>query len=454
MKTWNQLIIRHGWKLEKLSENTFNCTGETKDNMDFLLEILDAQDVNYSFTNSILKLHSGPMTEEKWLQTVAFDNRGHSGTFWFAPGEEEPSVKNLDAHIAGIVRQLNRLGYFTSSSCDGHDKRNANVTITKVAEIGELVNMLTAFGKKRIHYRESRQHYTLQLPFTHHELLNLAEKLSLVKKEWIELGFDYINKQLFNSLVEELLSIPGESGHEQIVRKIVKDKLTPLVDHISIDRYGNLLAEKTYRNGHGPTILLNAHLDIAMELEPNRTILKENGIWTSSAGILGADDRAGIAVILQTAENLLQSSFSGKIKYIFTVEEECGLIGARNVEEYFLWDIDAAFVIDRRGESDIVRSCGRTIPFCNPEFGMLLEKIAKDAEMDEWKCTQGGSSDTRIWAEHGIQSVNLSAGYGNEHTEKEYLDINVCYKVTKLLKAVFSKQRELRNVVRKNVCFS
>lgn len=164
-----------------------------------------------------------------------------------------------------------------------------------------------------------------------------------------------------------------------------------------------------------------------------------------------ADDRAGIAVILQTAIDLLHSSFSGKVKYVFTVGEESGLVGARNMDEYFLWDIDAAFVIDRRGKGDIVTSYGGAIPFCRPEFGELLGEIALDAGMDEWKCTQGGSSDTRIWAEHGIQSVNLSVGYGEEHTEREYLDIDACYEVTKLLGAVFSRQRELWGVVRQSV---
>ena len=140
--------------------------------------------------------------------------------------------------------------------------------------------------------------------------------------------------------------------------------------------HGNLLAEKTYRGGNGPTILLNAHLDIAYELEAESENCKENGIWTSSEGILGADDRAGVAVLIHTAETLLNSSFSGKVKYIFTVKEECGLVGARNVDNYFLWGTDAAIVVDRRGTGDIVTSCGGYLPFCDPAFGELIEKIA------------------------------------------------------------------------------
>ncbi|MFC0271789.1 hypothetical protein ACFFIX_10015 [Metabacillus herbersteinensis] len=65
-----------------------------------------------------------------------------------------------------------------------------------------------------------------------------------------------------------------------------------------------------------------------------------------------------------------------------------------------------------------------------------------------WKCTAGGSSDTRIWEEHGIQSVNLSAGYSNEHTDSETLDVEACYEVTKLVDGFFGKSRELRGVLR------
>lgn len=58
--------------------------------------------------------------------------------------------------------------------------------------------------------------------------------------------------------------------------------------------------------------------------------------------------------------------------------------------------------------------------------------LKKSRSMQEWKCTQG---------------VNLSVGYGEEHTEREYLDIDAFYQVTKLLEAIFSRQRELRNIV-------
>lgn len=163
------------------------------------------------------------------------------------------------------------------------------------------------------------------------------------------------------------------------------------MDFISVDRHGNLLAEKTYRSGNDLTILLNAHLDTVVEIKPDREIIKGNGIWTSSEGILGADDRAGVAVILYMVEHLMNSSFSGKVKYIFTVQEECGLNGARKLDDYFHWGTDAAFVVDRRGTGDIVTSYGGYMPFCDNKLGSFIEKVASEAGLEGWKCTSGGS---------------------------------------------------------------
>ena len=58
--------------------------------------------------------------------------------------------------------------------------------------------------------------------------------------------------------------------------------------------------------------------------------------------------------------------------------------------------MNMAFVIDRRGNGDIVTSkLGQ--PFCNQRFGKV-ERIAKQAGMPHWKTTTGGSSDTVVWA--------------------------------------------------------
>lgn len=449
MKTWNSLFIRHGWKLEQTEENVFSCEAETKENMKFLLESLDEVGVSYFFTDDILTLSGAVIAEDQWIEIIDFEYRGRGEGLWFQPGKQEPKVRELDTYISGIVRQLNRLGFYTKGSCDGHGRRAAHVLLTKERGIEPLVQMLLAMGMKRVYYRETEQSYRLNLPLDRPGLLDLAERMDAIQRDWLEKGYDYMKEQLFYQLLEQLLSIPGESGREGRIRGFVRKRLAPFVDHIATDRSGNLLAEKTYRSGHGPTILLNAHLDTVIEFEPDRVIKKNDGVWSSSKGILGADDRVGVAVLLHVAEYLYRSNFSGKVKFIFTVEEECGLVGARQVDEYFLWGTDAAIVVDRRGKGDIVTSCGGYIPFCEKAYGRFFEETAQSQGLDGWACTNGGSSDTRIWAEHGIQSVNLSVGYQSEHTDDECLDVAACYETAKLVKGVFEKARELQRVLQR-----
>jgi putative aminopeptidase FrvX len=449
MKTWNQLFVRHGWLLEKIEENTFGLRTETEANVAFLLKSLERSGVEYILEGSKVILKEDSISEQKWINTVDFQNRDRGGDLWFRPGKEEPKVQELDTYICGIVRQLNRMGFQTIGSCDGHGRGPAQVIITKEGKSMELlVQMLHVFGIKRVNYREHSSNFTVSFPLNRSQLLDLAENISMVEESLLEQGEEFIKEQIFYLLLEKLLTIPGASGNENVIRAVVIEQLTPYVDSLTVDRFGNILAEKTYRSGHGPTILLNAHLDIVCELEPERVIIKENGIWSSSKGILGADDRAGVAILLHMAQYLNDSSFSGKVKFIFTVQEEVGLIGADQVDDYFLWGTDAAIVVDRRGSGDIVTSCGGYFPFCDEQYGHFFENVARDKGFHGWKCTPGGSSDTRIWASHGIQSVNLSVGYKHEHTENESLDSKACYQTTKLLIACFEKASELRRLLK------
>jgi tetrahedral aminopeptidase len=64
----------------------------------------------------------------------------------------------------------------------------------------------------------------------------------------------------------------------------------------------------------------------------------------------GFDDRAGCAVILQTLEELKDSSFHGEIIAIFTVQEEVGLRGAKVAAECI--EADVAIAVDTTAVSD------------------------------------------------------------------------------------------------------
>ena len=86
------------------------------------------------------------------------------------------------------------------------------------------------------------------------------------------------------------------------------------------------------------------------------------------------------------------------------------------------------------------------------EFARSIERIAYLEEFGQWKSTPGGSSDTAVWASHGIQSVNLSAGYNFEHTEREQLNVEANYETYEFLMTLIENARVLyQRVIRRRV---
>lgn len=238
-------------------------------------------------------------------------------------------------------------------------------------------------------------------------------------------------KTLRNQFIE-LLNIHGTSGNEKPVRDYLKPILTELMDSVKVDDYGNLLADKKCGNGNGATVLLSAHMDTVKGVLADRELIEtEDGIIMSNKGVLGADDRGGIAIILTVLRNLNKLNFNGHIKVSFSREEEIGCVGASKIDpDWYANDTDLAIVVDRRGNRDIVVGCG--MAFCSDSVGYFMEDVSKMADMD-WKAVEGGISDAMVFAEHGINSINLSAGYMNEHTENEYASLKDMGDTVKLI---------------------
>ena len=228
-------------------------------------------------------------------------------------------------------------------------------------------------------------------------------------------------KNLRNQFIE-LLNIHGTSGNENPVRDYLKPILTELMDNVKVDDYGNLLADKKCGDGNGATVLLSAHMDTVKGVLADRELIEtEDGIIMSNKGALGADDRGGIAIILTVLRNLDKLNFNGHIKVSFSREEEIGCVGASKIDpDWYANDTDLAIVVDRRGNRDIVVGCG--MAFCSDSVGYFMEDVSKMADMD-WKAVEGGVSDAMVFAEHGVNSINLSAGYMNEHTVNEYASL-------------------------------
>jgi len=109
---------------------------------------------------------------------------------------------------------------------------------------------------------------------------------------------------------------------------------------------GNLIARLDGNIPGAPAVFFAAHMDT---VEPNpqvKIITDGDVIHTDGTTILGADDRAGIAPILEAVRAILeQNRPHGALELVFTVCEEVGLLGAKHFDRSLL-QATFGFVLD------------------------------------------------------------------------------------------------------------
>ena len=190
-----------------------------------------------------------------------------------------------------------------------------------------------------------------------------------------------------------------------------------------LDHYNNLFITKNTTNPeYYPCVV--AHLDqIETHKGPYRIV--QNGDIISgvnrvdgSSCSLGADDANGICVALQllnTQDNL---------KVVFTTEEECGAIGAReaSININFFANVSYFLQADRKGKNSLITHTN-CIDVVSPEFLKDLRPImTKYGYVPD---NSGTLTDVgELCYELKLAGCNISCGYYNQHTSKEYTRIS------------------------------
>src|SRR5690348_8294882 len=108
--------------------------------------------------------------------------------------------------------------------------------------------------------------------------------------------------RLCNTLIE-LLNLPSTSGHEEQVRTYLEQYLSTLGLSSSIDGSGNLIATLA---GEGKPLMLNAHMDRVPPGLGHQPILRDGILYSDGTTNLGADDAAGIVIILETVKHIVE----------------------------------------------------------------------------------------------------------------------------------------------------
>ncbi len=170
-----------------------------------------------------------------------------------------------------------------------------------------------------------------------------------------------IKKDRLISEFMELVQVNSETGDEAEISKVLKQKFAELGLSVEED-------DSAVRTGHGagnlfimlepsdegvqaPVLLFTCHMDTVMPGNDIKPELGEDGyIRSDGTTILGSDDKAGIAVLLETIRVLKEQKIAhGAIQLVITAGEESGLVGARAMDTSMLRG-DLGYALDSNGE--------------------------------------------------------------------------------------------------------
>jgi tripeptide aminopeptidase len=132
------------------------------------------------------------------------------------------------------------------------------------------------------------------------------------------------------ALFADLCRIPSPSWEEAACAERVTAELQAMGLAAQRDEAGNLLARIDGRSDR--TVLLCAHLDTVPPAAPIEPVLVDDGWENANAGILGADNKSAVAMILAVARRVTVEGSPVGLELLFTVAEEIGLLGAKRFD--------------------------------------------------------------------------------------------------------------------------
>lgn len=118
-----------------------------------------------------------------------------------------------------------------------------------------------------------------------------------------------------------------------------------------------------------PPLMFCAHLDTVGPCEGVEVIEEDGVIRSSGKTILGADDKAGIAVLVEIARVIKENDIaSPPIELVFTTCEEIGLLGAKYLD-YRLIESKLGFVLDSENPHEVINRAPSSYQFLLKVYG-------------------------------------------------------------------------------------
>lgn len=154
-----------------------------------------------------------------------------------------------------------------------------------------------------------------------------------------------INKERLLAEFLELVQIDSETTQEAEIAKVLKKKFQDLGlevledDAASITGHGanNLICNLEGSKKDAEPIYFTSHMDTVVPGNGVKPSVEDGYVVTDGTTILGADDKAGVAAILEAIRSLQEQNVEhGDLQFVITVGEESGLVGAKALDASML----------------------------------------------------------------------------------------------------------------------
>ena len=233
-----------------------------------------------------------------------------------------------------------------------------------------------------------------------------------------------MTRELFISLVSKTTP----NGFEYLMDEYIPNP--------NFDQFGNryiIIGEGPHRH------LFTCHLDTyPLTNFPEEVTIIEHGdiIKTDGKTLLGADDKAGMTVLL----TMIKAGIPGI--YGFFLAEEIGRLGSEFATQDPIWlkmmqDVKAVISFDRKGTNSIITK-QRKESTCSIEYAKQLQLAFQDAGLSLKLDPKGSVTDSYSFFEKypEIECTNISVGYEKAHSVNEYQNITylerLCNAVTRM----------------------
>ena len=166
-----------------------------------------------------------------------------------------------------------------------------------------------------------------------------------------------INKQRVLDEFFELVKISSPTREERQIADVLTIRLKELGLTVTEDtagtkingNCGNLVAMLAANKENLPTILFSAHMDCVSPCLNVKPQLNDGVITSDGTTVLGSDDKAGIVAILESLRLIKEQNIAhGNIQVVFSIAEEGGLNGSKNLDKNLL-KADYGYVLDSSG---------------------------------------------------------------------------------------------------------